>query len=74
MKIPASLLELSQTTVDTIVTTGERLKFPIWVEQGKFSQIYKGNIYQPHLTPEKAFYVAFLVSKKDSVKKPIKVE
>ena len=64
MKIPASLLELSKTTVDNIVTSGDRLKFPAWIEQGKFTAIYKNNIYQPNLTPEKAFYVAFLMSKR----------
>lgn len=68
MRINAGLLELSSKTVASVVTTGDRIQFPAWVNENKFSALYKGNIAQPTLTPEKAFYVALLTSKKASAK------
>lgn len=68
MIIDAGLLQLSANTVADVVTTGERIRFPAWVDEDKFSAIYKQNIYQPNLTPEKAFYVALTTSKRASAK------
>lgn len=68
MKVDANLLQLSANTVAAVVTTGDRLSFPAWVDGDKFSAIYKQNIYQPTLTPEKAFFVALLTSKRASAK------
>lgn len=69
MKINAGLLELSDKTVASIVTTGNRIQFPAWVSEDKFSALYKADINKPTLTPEKAFYVALLTSKKASAKR-----
>lgn len=71
MKIDANLLNLSASTVSQVVTTGDRITFPAWVEGERFSAIYKTNIYQPSLTPEKAFYVALMTSKRASAKAPV---
>lgn len=68
MKIDAGLLQLSANTVADVVSTGDRLRFPAWVDENKFSSIYKQAIYQPTLTPEKAFYVALTTSKRASAK------
>lgn len=68
MKIDANLLELSENTVAEVVTTGDRLSFPAWVDGDRFASIYKQNIYQPTLTPEKAFFVALMTSRRASAK------
>ncbi|WP_396190567.1 hypothetical protein [Flavobacterium sp.] len=66
MNLESSYLGLSTTVSSQTVLTGNRITLPAWVDEDKFTAIYKQEITQPTLTPEKAIYVALTSSKRAS--------
>lgn len=69
MIIQTTYLGLSNQSVSEFVTTGNRLSFPVWVDESKFKTLYSSEISKPTLTPEKAIFIALTSSKKATARR-----